>query len=309
VETPDGKVHTIEVSASDTADTLKEKIAKETGMAVLRQLLKFQGKELPNGKTVKDMGIRDGSAVTVEIYKIPITVNTKDGLQFSLNVEPCDTIDTIKKMIEKETGLEPKKQCLKLGEEELKNGRSSADECGVKAGVSLTLDTHADPIIFVDMKCGTLFAMDRDLVIEKEALTPLNQSQLDFSEATKDSATREKILRMMKESPNLGVATQVVVTKPEVDDYELAEAEKVKSKWGVNLKKREKNKTGEEFIFVDLKTGATGELSRKKYIDMKFITPVTNGKGETLEEGEKESMIYETYIQNIRRIFGVKSAS
>ena len=255
------------------------------------------------------MGIRDGSAITVEIYKIPITVKTKDGKTLSLNVEPCETIAAIKKVIEKETGLEVKKQCLKLGEEELKNGRSSADECGIKAGSSMTLDTHSDPIIFIDIKCGTLFAMDRDLVIEKEALTPHQNSHLDFSEAAKDSATRDKILQIMKESPNLGVATQVVVTKPEVDDYELAEAEKVKSKWGVNLKKREKNKTGEEFIFVDLKTGATGELSRKKYIDMKFITPVTNGKGETLEEGEKESMIYEKYIQNIRRVFGVKSAS
>jgi hypothetical protein len=151
--------------------------------------------------------------------------------------------------------------------------------------------------------------MDRDLVIEKEALTPHQNNHLDFSEAAKDSATRDKILRVMKESPNLGVATSIVVKKLEVDDYELAEAEKVKSKWGVNLKKREKNKTGEEFIFVDLKTGATGELSRKKYIDMKFITLASNGKGEILEEGEKESMIYEKYIQNIRRIFGVKSAS
>jgi ubiquitin C len=310
VEMPDGKAHTVEVNASDTADTIKEKIAVETGMAAPRQALKFQGKELPKGKTVKDMGIRDGSAITVEVYKIPITVKTKDGTTVSLNVEPCDTINMIKKVIEKETGLEPKKQCLKLGEETLKDGRSTADECGIKAGSSLTMDKHADPIIFVDIKCGTLFAMDRDLVVEKEALTPHQNNHLDFSEATKDSATRDKILRMMKESPNLGVATQVVVTKPEVDDYELAEAEKVKSKWGVNLKKREKNKTGEEFVFVDLKTGATGELSRKKYIDMKFITPVTNGKGETtLEEGEKESMIYENYIQSIRGIFGVKSAT
>jgi hypothetical protein len=113
----------------------------------------------------------------------------------------------------------------------------------------------------------------------------------------------------MKESPSLGVATQVVVEKGEIDDYELAEAENVKNKWGVNLKKRGSNKMGEEFIFVDRKTGATGELSRKKYVDMKFITPVTNGKDETLEEVEKDSMMYEEYIQDIRKVFGVKSAT
>jgi hypothetical protein len=113
----------------------------------------------------------------------------------------------------------------------------------------------------------------------------------------------------MKESPSLGVATQVVVEKGEIDDYELAEAENVKNKWGVNLKKRESNKMGEEFIFVDRKTGATGELSRKKYVGMKFITPVTSGKVETLEEWEKDSMMYEEYIQDIRKVFGVKSAT
>jgi hypothetical protein len=70
---------------------------------------------------------------------------------------------------------------------------------------------------------------------------------------------------------------------------------------GVNLKKREQNKKGEEFIFVDPKTGASGKLSRKKYLDMKFITP-------TLEEREKNDMTYEKYILNIRNVFGVKSA-
>jgi hypothetical protein len=37
--------------------------------------------------------------------------------------------------------------------------------------------------------------------------------------------------------------------------------------------RREENKKGEESIFVNRKTGASGELSRKKYLDMKFITP------------------------------------
>jgi hypothetical protein len=70
----------------------------------------------------------------------------------------------------------------------------------------------------------------------------------------------------------------------------------------VNIKKREENKEGEEFIFVDPKTGASGELSRKKYLDMEFITP-------TLEEREKNDMTCEKYILDIRNnVFGVKSA-
>jgi hypothetical protein len=80
------------------------------------------------------------------------------------------------------------------------------------------------------------------------------------------------------------------IEKGKTDEYEMQDAEAVKRKRGVNLKKREQNKKGEEFIFVDLKTGALGKLSHKKYLDMKFITP-------TLEEREKNDMKYEKYIR------------
>jgi hypothetical protein len=308
VQTPDGKTHTVQVTPSDTSDTIKTKIAAVTGMVVPRQVLIFQGKKLPSGgSTVKDMGIRNGSELTVDIYKVPITVKTSDGKTVSLDVEPSDPIDAVKKMIQKETGLETKKQLLKFGEEELKNGRSTVDECGIKAGSTLTLEQHLDAIIFVDIKAGTLFAVDRAEVIEKNVLTPHQNNKLDFTEAAKDSIAKGKILQVMKDSPALGVATQVVVTQVIVEDYEVEEA--VANKWGVNLKKREKNKKGEEFIFVDPKTGASGELSRKKYVDMKFITPVTTDKGETIEESEKDTMKYEKYISDIRNVFGVKSAT
>lgn len=72
---------------------------------------------------------------------------------------------------------------------------------------------------------------------------------------------------------------------------------------------RTKNKKGEEFIFVDPKTGACGELSRQKFIDMKFMTIVDTGKGgETLAEAEKETMKYEKYISSMRGVFGVTVA-
>jgi hypothetical protein len=112
----------------------------------------------------------------------------------------------------------------------------------------------------------------------------------------------------MKDSPSLGVATQVVVQKLDIEDITLEEAEKVKSMWGVNLKKREKNKKGEEFIFVDPKTGACGELSRKKCVDIGFITVVTSGKDETLAQRETDTMLYDKYVFDIRQIFGIKSA-
>ena len=89
-------------------------------MAVPRQVLMFESKELPNGtrKTVRDLGIREGTTLNVGIHKIPITIKTKDGEEFALNVEPCDSIDTVKKMVKKNTGMEPRKQNLKFHDEE-----------------------------------------------------------------------------------------------------------------------------------------------------------------------------------------------
>jgi len=302
VETPDGKKYEIEIKPSETDDDIKKTIAEVSGMAAPRQVLKVSGKELPHGKTVKDMGILDGSIIQVGILKMPIKVKTSDGKTVLVDVEPTDSIEAIKKLIEKETGIAHKKQILHLNGEELKNNRTTAKDAGIKAGSELVLKEQDDPIIFVDCKAGTLFAVDRDDVVKKNALTPHQNNKLDFIEAAKDTAAKEKILKAMQASPNLGVASQVVVTGMDVEDYELEEAEKVQGVFGVKLKKREKNKKGEEFIFVDPRTGASGELSRKKYIDSNFITL----SGHTIEERETDNLKYDKYIAMIRSTFGVK---
>ena len=114
-----------------------------------------------------------------------------------------------------ETGTDAKKQVLYVNEQELIDNNQSAENYGIQAHSVLVLDTLMDAIVLVDIKCGrsTLFAMDRDDVVEKSALTPHQNNKLDFSEAAKDSATRDKILKALKESPKLGFAPQVVVER------------------------------------------------------------------------------------------------
>ena len=160
VKTPDGKEHEIEIKSSDTQDDIKNKIAQKSGMAAARQVLKTGGKELPSGKTVSQMGLKEGDEIEVDIFKFPITVKKPDGGSVKLNVEPSDSIDKIKKMIEKETGMDAKKQILKFKDEEVKGGRSCRD-CGIEKGSELELEEQKDPIIFVDIKFGTLFGMER----------------------------------------------------------------------------------------------------------------------------------------------------
>ena len=313
VRLPDGSVITLFVKPSDKAADIKGQIEDKTGLAVKRQLLKEQlpNKEwlLPLSSTVKDLGIKEGAELFVDIYKIPIVVQTIDGeKKYDLQIEPSGPVDVVRHLLQRETGIDAQKMTLYFREEEMADMRQSAENYGVEAHSLLTMDTILDAIVFVDIKCGTLFAMDREEVIAKGALTPNQGNKLDFLEAAKDSASRDKIKTAMMESPRLGFAPQVVVEKLDVEDYDVAEAEKVKGIWGVSLKKREKNKKGEELIFIDSKTGASGELSRTKYLANGFITPVMTGKGESLEQAETDTMKYDRFIHDIRGVFGVRSA-
>jgi hypothetical protein len=90
----------------------------------------------------------------------------------------------------------------------------------------------------------------------------------------------------------------------DVEDYDVQEAEAVKNKWGVSLKKTAKNKRGDEFIFVDLKTESVGYLDRTRLTKMGFIKPV----GNSLEQTEKDQQRYDFFVREIRGIFRISSA-
>eukprot|EP00934_Nitzschia_sp_Nitz4_P000475 Nitzschia sp. Nitz4//scaffold71_size96697//4727//10756//NITZ4_004685-RA/size96697-processed-gene-0.125-mRNA-1//-1//CDS//3329557217//475//frame0 len=309
VEMPSGETISFEVKPSSTGDDIKGIVAEKTGVAAIRQVLHFGKKEVLADYTVKGMGIKNESTLKCELYKIPITVETKDGKTIPMKIEPIETLDGLKGLLEKDSGLPAKKQVISFIEKELEHGKKTMTEYGVKKGSVLFLEPKDDPIVFVDVKCGVLFGVDRDEVIEQGVLTMKGDSKLEFVETEAGSFAKEKMLKAMLDSPNLGVKPQIVVEKVEVEDYDLAEAENVKSKWGVQLKKTQKAKKGDEFIFVDVKTGAVGLLDRKKCIDMKFINLVGYGKDETLKEAEHTTKIRDKYVLQIRNIFGIKTAN
>ena len=303
--TPDGNIHNLDIRPDDTLDDIKRKIEDASSLSAHRQVPKLNGKDLKNGLRARNMGIRDGTSLLVGLYKIPIAVVFNDS-EFGLEIEPVQSIDSIKKMCHGPSGVEPRKQVLTFDNEDLSNGKKSAQDYGIARDAKLYLEVLRDDIIFVDVKCGTLFGMDRQDVIDKEALTPLGGNRLDFLETSKDATTREKLQKAMVESPKLGVNRQVVVEGIEVEDYDLAEAQAVSSLWGVSLKKVQKNKKGEEFLFIDPKTGACGELSRKKYLDRNFITIVEDGKeGSTLAQKETNVQAYDKMVKDIRRVFNI----
>ena len=63
VKTLTGKVIPLTVRASDTIETVKDKIKTVDGMPPDRQRIIFAGKDLLDGCTVSDYGINDGSTI------------------------------------------------------------------------------------------------------------------------------------------------------------------------------------------------------------------------------------------------------
>ena len=144
---------------------------------------------------------------------------------------------------------------------------------------NLVMMIHAgDGIIFLDFKTASVFSVPRKDCIAKKLLTTKENSPSEWKEQA-PIIERQALTKKMTTHSKLGV---VKVAEKQVQDYQdgldLQEAENVKSMWGVQLKKREKNPKGEELLFVDLRTSAVGELSRKKCIE---LGGMTIGKNET----------------------------
>ena len=158
-----------------------------------------------------------------------------------------------------------------------------------------------DDIIFLDLKTGGIGELDRADIVEKKLLTFVSKTEDGkdvFSEACTDEEGQEKLLKMIKQSNKLGLGFGILNNTYEDEDVK-ADAARIANMWGVKLKKTEKNTKGEEFIFVDQKSGAFGELTRKMFLARGVLTEIKdeNGKvmlGEAEHDFEERSNLVET---------------
>ena len=106
VRTLHGKTFSLDVQASDTIEAIKGKIQEKEGIDPDQQTLKFSETELECGRTLSDYNIKQESSVLglygglkliVQCHKTGTTIST-------LEVEPSDTIETVKARIS-ETGV------------------------------------------------------------------------------------------------------------------------------------------------------------------------------------------------------------
>lgn len=133
VKCPDGKLIPVEMKPSDDMLFVKEKCEPESGIPVYKQLLKKDGKELPEEKTAKECGLKDGDVIDLRVPTITVKVMTPKGKILPVTMEPTDNIQFIKEKVEPDAGIPVKDQRLIFNENELDNDKS-ADDCGLKDG-------------------------------------------------------------------------------------------------------------------------------------------------------------------------------
>ena len=204
VNTPSGKMTTLEVVLEDSIEDVKKKIREEEGIPVQCQCLFYAENELKDYRTLKDYNIERGSTLVLTrepMGDMSIFVKMLSGKTITLNVEPETSIATVKAEIQRRRGVPRGKQRLDFGVHELKEHRMLQEyKIQEESTLYLRVDDQCDSMpVHVLMPSGKMTTLDvlpnddvQDIKLEiydKDGIPPGQQYLLFDGKELEDGRT------------------------------------------------------------------------------------------------------------------------
>ena len=173
-----GDIRTLEVQPSDSVDSVKRKIREQEGDLPDDLLLRCAGQPLPleGRRTLSSYPIRRHDTLRVAIWPISartggdfqIFVKTLTGRTIGLQVQPSDSVDSVKRKIQEQEGVHPDCQRLIFMGRHLQDGRRSLSDCRIQrestlhlvCGVFTPREDDGDFQIFIKTLDGKTITVD-----------------------------------------------------------------------------------------------------------------------------------------------------